>query len=346
LERISAVAPTARALLTLCSVVLALLTGLLFLKILKFDGMRVYYEMFKGAFFTQYGIAETVVKTIPLILCGMAVGFAGKIGLWNIGAEGQFYMGTFAATGVGLFLLPHSPGFVTIPAMVLAGMLGGALWGLLGVIPLVLWRVNEVITTLMLNYIGILWVDYLIYGPWRNPKHGFPLSVSFGPNAQLPVLGTTRIHLGLLFALAAVILVAMILSNTRWGFEIKVIGGNPQAAEYAGIPMGRNLVLVMMLGASFAGIAGMAEVSGICHRLQPGISPGYGYSGIIVAWLARGNPLGICFMSFFLGGLLVGGFMMQAEGLPAGIVYMLQASILFFVLGSEFFTRYRLRLTR
>jgi ABC-type uncharacterized transport system permease subunit len=105
-------------------------------------------------------------------------------------------------------------------------------------------------------------------------------------------------------------------------------------------------VLVMMLSASFAGIAGMAEVCGICHRLQPGISPGYGYSGIIVAWLARGHPLGICFMSFFLAGLLVGGFMMQAEGLPAGIVYMLQASILFFVLGSEFFTRYRLRLTR
>jgi general nucleoside transport system permease protein len=344
IEKTSVASPISRVFLTLLSILLALLTGLLFLRILKFDGLKVYQEMFRGAFFTQYGFAETIVKTIPLILCGLAVGFAGKIGLWNIGAEGQFYMGTFAATGVGLFLLPHSPAYITIPAMTLAGMLAGALWGLIGVVPLVLWRVNEVITTLMLNYIGMLWVDYLIYGPWRNPKHGFPLSVPFGPNAKLPVWGATRIHLGLLFAVLAVIFVVVILRNTRWGFEIKVIGGNPSAAGYAGIPIARNLILVMMLSASFAGIAGMAEVCGICHRLQPGISPGYGYSGIIVAWLARQNPVGIAVMSLFLGGLLVGGFMMQAEGLPAGIVYMLQATILFFVLASEFFTRYRLRI--
>jgi len=346
IEKTSVVSPGTRLFLTPLSILFALVTGLFFLKMLHFDGLRVYYEMFRGAFFTEYGLAETIVKTIPLMLCGLAVGFAGKIGLWNIGAEGQFYMGTFAATGVGLFVFPHSPAYITIPAMTLAGMLAGALWGLIGVLPLVLWRVNEVITTLMLNYIGMLWVDYLIYGPWRNPKHGFPLSVPFGPSATLPAWGTTRIHLGLLYAVLALILVVIILRNTRWGFEIKVIGGNPSAAEYAGIPIARNLILVMMLSASFAGIAGMAEVSGICHRLQPGISPGYGYSGIIVAWLARQNPLGIGIMSLFLGGLLVGGFMMQAEGLPAGIVYMLQATILFFVLGSEFFTRYRLRILR
>jgi len=343
LEKTSVSSPVTRLVLTLVSIVLALMTGLLFLKMLNYDGLAVYSEMFTGAFFTQYGFGETVVKTIPLILCGLAVGFAGKIGLWNIGAEGQFYMGTFAATGVALSLPPHPPAAITIPAMALAGMLSGALWGLIAVLPLALWRVNEVITTLMLNYIGILWVDYLIYGPWRNPKHGFPFSVAFSDNARLPVLGTTRIHLGLVFALVAIAMVIVILRNTRWGFEIRAIGGNRSGAEYAGIPTVRNLLLVMMLSGSFAGIAGMAEVSGICHRLQPNISPGYGYTGIIVAWLARINPLGILIMSFFLGGLLVGGFMMQVEGLPAGIVYMLQATILFFVLASEFFARYRVR---
>ncbi|NIM99038.1 MAG: ABC transporter permease [candidate division Zixibacteria bacterium] len=343
LEKISVSSPVTQLFLTLASIALALITGLIFLEMLDFDGLTVYFEMFTGAFLTQYGLGETVVKTIPLILCGLAVGFAAKVGLWNIGAEGQFYMGTFAATGVALYLLPDAHATITIAIMVLAGMLGGALWGLIGVLPLALWRVNEVITTLMLNYIGILWVDYLIYGPWRNPKHGFPFSVAFGENARLPVLGTTRIHLGLVFALVAVAVVIVILRNTRWGFEIKAIGENRSGAEYAGIPIVKNLLFVMMLSGSFAGIAGMAEVSGICHRLQPNISPGYGYSGIIVAWLARINPLGILIMSFFLGGLLVGGFMMQVDGLPAGIVYMLQATILFFVLASELFAKYRVR---
>ena len=284
------------------------------------------------------------MKTIPLLLCGLAVGFAGRIGLWNIGAEGQFYMGAFAATGVALYLLPDAPAVIVQPAMALAGMMAGALWGLLAILPLVAWRVSEVITSLMLNYVGILWVDYLIFGPWRKPGHGFPLSKLFGENACLPTLGITRVHLGVLLALAAVAVVAVILRNTRWGFQIQVIGSNTRAAEYAGIPINRNLILVMMFGASFAGLAGMLEVAGICHRLQPGISPGYGYSGIIVAWLGRLNPLGITVMSLFLSGLLVGGFMMQVEGLPAGIVYMLQATILFFVLSGEFFGRYTIRL--
>jgi simple sugar transport system permease protein len=332
--------------MTLVSIAAALLTGLVFLEALDFDSLSVYRDMFTGAFFTGYGISETIVKAIPLMLCGLAVGFAAQIGLWNIGAEGQLYMGTFAATGTALYLLPDAPALVTIPAMLIAAILAGALWGLIGVLPLALWRVNEVITTLMLNYIAILWVDYLIYGPWRNPKHGFPLSVQFSEGASLPTLGTSRIHLGLIFALAAAGLVMVLLRNTKWGYEIKAVGGNRRAAEYAGIPISRNLLLVMAISASFAGIAGMAEVSGICHRLQPGISPGYGYSGIIIAWLARLHPIGIASMSFFFGGLLVGGYEMQAEGLPAGIVYMIQATILFFVLASEFFSRYRIRIRR
>jgi ABC-type uncharacterized transport system permease subunit len=332
--------------MTLISITAALLTGLIFLEALNFESLSVYRDMFAGAFFTHYGISETIVKAIPLMLCGLAVGFAAQIGLWNIGAEGQLYMGIFAATGIALYVLPDAPALVTIPVMLIAAMLAGAFWGLIGVLPLALWRVNEVITTLMLNYIAILWVDYLIYGPWRNPKHGFPLSVQFGEGACLPTLGVSRIHLGLVFALVAVGMVTILLRNTKWGYEIKAVGGNRRAAKYSGIPIFRNLLLVMAISASFAGVAGMAEVSGICHRLQPGISPGYGYSGIIIAWLARLNPIGIAAMSFFFGGLLVGGFEMQAEGLPAGIVYMIQATILFFVLAGEFFSRYRIRIGR
>lgn len=332
--------------ITLFSIVLGLICGLLFLFALGFDALHVYQKMFSSAFLNLYGFSETIVKTIPLLLCGLAVGFAGRIGLWNIGAEGQFYMGAFAATGIALYVMPDAPSYLVIPAMIAAGMAAGALWGLLGIVPLVFWRVNEIITTLMLNYIAILWVDYLIYGPWRNPQHGFPLSLGFGSNARLPSFGDTRVHLGLVLAVIAVIVIHLILNKTKWGFEIKVIGGNKRSAEYSGIPIVRNLVYVMLLGAAFAGLAGMTEVSGICFRLQPNLSPGYGYSGIVVAWLAKLNPFGIAFMSLLFAGLLVGGYSMQAEGVPIGIVNVLQATILFFVLAGELFTRYRISLDK
>jgi simple sugar transport system permease protein len=263
--------------------------------------------------------------------------------LWNIGAEGQLYMGAFGATWVAL-TYPGWSAWVLLPAMMLAGFLMGGLWGLLPAIPRAYFKVNETITTLLLNYIAMLWVDYLVYGPWKDPKGlGFPITAPFSDGAILPSFGVTRIHLGIVFALMAVFILYVVLRYTRWGFEIRVSGESATAAQYAGMNYVRNILLVMFISGGLAGLAGMTEVSGITQRLQHGISPGYGYSAIIIAWLARLNPFAIVLVSFVFGGMLVGGFSIQTSGFPAATVAMLQGAILFFVVGGEIFVQYRLK---
>lgn len=327
----------------LLSIVIGLAFAGLFIAIAGKDPLEVYLLMFEGAFGSAYGISETVVKAVPLILASLAVSLAFRMQLWNIGAEGQFYMGAFGATWVAL-TYPEWPAALLLPAMVLAGFLTGGLWGLLPAIPRAYFKVNETITTLLLNYIGILWVDYLVYGPWKDPKgQGFPITAPFSEGAILPAFGVTRIHWGIVIALLAVIVLYVVLRYTRWGFEIRVSGESPAAARYAGMNFVRNVLLVMFISGGLAGVAGMTEVAGITQRLQHGISPGYGYSAIIIAWLARLQPFAIVLVSFVFGGLLVGGFSIQTSGFPAATVAMLQGAILFFVVGGEIFIQYRLR---
>jgi simple sugar transport system permease protein len=208
-------------------------------------------------------------------------------------------------------------------------------------------RVNEIITTLMLNYIAILWLQHLYYGPWKDPQgYGFPGTAQFPAFAWLPRL-TGRLHLGLIFALVAAGLIWLILARTRWGYEIRLIGENPATARYAGISITRNVVLVMLLSGGLAGLAGMAEVAGISHRLQQGLAVGYGFTAIIVAWLAKLNPWAVIVVAVLLAALLVGGDQIQISmGLPASVALVLQGAILFFMLGGDIFTRYRLRILR
>ncbi len=340
------ISPFWRAMAPVASIVMALVFGGVFLQLTGYDPFEVYSLMFKGAFGSRYGLIETVVKATPILLATIGVSVAFRMLLWNIGAEGQIYMGAFAASWVALSF-PDWPPLMLIPAMSIAGAVAGGLWALLPALPRAIWGVNEIITTLMLNYVAIYWVDYLVYGPWKDPKgFNFPLTPQFSQAAWLPCLGTTRIHLGLTFGLAAAVAVSIMLSRTRWGYEIRVIGENPAAARYAGMNIPRNIVLVMLLSGAIAGIAGMGEVAGITHRLQHGISPGYGYTAIIVAWLAKLNPAGIVIASFLFGGLLVAGYAVQIFGIPADIATMLQGSLLFFVLGGEALARYRVRIVR
>ncbi len=325
------------------SILLALLTGGIFLVGTGYRPLDVYSAMISGAFGSEYGLSETVVKAIPLLLCGLAVSIAFRMQLWNIGAEGQFYMGAVAATWIALF---HSSGprYLVLLLLLLAGFAAGGLWGLLPAIPRAFFKVNETITTLMLNYVAILFSSFFVYGPWKDPQgYNFPLTAVFPASATLPTLGSTRVHLGLVFGLAAAAVLYIILWHTKWGYEIRVIGESPVVARYAGMSVKKNILLVMAVSGGLAGIAGMAEVSGVIQRLQPSISPGYGYTAIIIAWLARLNPFAIVGVSFLMGGLLVGGYNMQTSGLPAAIVAMLQGAILFFVLGGEILTKYRIR---
>lgn len=327
----------------LVSIIFAFIIGAVFLKLEGYSPLKVYTMIFNGAFGTSYGISETFVKAIPLMLCSLGVAVAFKMKLWNIGAEGQFYVGALFASYVALFH-GNLPSYIMLPTMFLAGMLGGAFWAVLAAIPRAIWNVNETITTLLMNYIGILWVDYLVYGPWRDPKgFNFPLSAPFPEAAILPTIPTSRVHIGLVIAILAAVVIYIIFRYTRWGYEIRVIGESPDAAKYAGMNSKLNIIAVLALSGALAGIAGMTEVSGITQRLQHGISPGYGYSAIIIAWLSKLHPAIIIFVSILFGALLVGGYSIQTLGVSSAIVSMLQGAILFFVLGGEIFNTHTLR---
>lgn len=336
----------ARIVTALAAIVLSLLLGAVLLYASGHSPLEAYGAMLKGSFGSAYGVGETVVKAIPLLLAALAAAVAYQMKLWTIGMEGQIYMGAFAASGVAL-ALGYLPASLLIPLMLISGFAAGAMWGLLAGALKAFWQVNETISTLMMNYIAILWVSFLIFGPWKDPESfNFPLSPRFSENASLPTLGDSRVHLGLIIGLVLAFVLWLVFNYSRWGFEIKVIGESPDAARYAGMNITRNILVVMLISGGIAGLAGMLEVSGVTHRLQQGVSPGYGYSGIIVAWLGRLHPLVIVFVSLLFGGLLVGGYSIQLEGVPFSLVQVLQGAILFFLLSGEFFVEHRPFLVR
>jgi simple sugar transport system permease protein len=325
----------------LVAVALAVVTGAAFLALTGHNPFEVYSLMLAGAFGSRYAVSETLVKAIPLLLCGLGVGAAFRMKLWNIGAEGQLYMGGLAAAAVA-FAFPELPTGAMLPLMFAAGMLGGGLWAMLAAVPRAMLGVNETLTTLMLNYVGVLTADWLVHGRWKDPAAlNFPLSPEFVTAAWLPVLPGSRVHAGLLIGLVFAVMLWFVYRHSKWGYETAVIGESPETARYAGIPVRRNIILVMLLSGALAGLAGMTELAGVIHRVQPNFSPGYGYTAIIVAWLSRLNPLLIVPVAVLMAALLVGGFAVQTSGLPAATASMLQGAILFFVLGSDIFLNYR-----
>jgi general nucleoside transport system permease protein len=347
-------------LVPLISLGLALLFGAILLALAGANPWHTYRAMLQGAFGTPaqwqagqfYSISETLVKAVPLMMTGLAVAIAFRMLFWNIGAEGQLVFGGVAAAGVALWfpnLFPFLPqsGWVYLPLLIIAGLLGGAVWALIPALLKTYLKVNEIITTLMLNYIAILWYQYLFNVSWKDPEgFGFPGSAQFGQFAWLPRL-TGRVHWGLIMAVVAAAFIWLVLDRTRWGYEIRLVGENQEAARYAGVSLGRNIVLVMLLSGGLAGLAGMTEVAGIAHRLQQGLAVGNGFTGIIVAWMAKLNPWGVLLVAILLAALVVGGDQIQITmGLPASVALVLQGAILFFVLGGDIFSRYRLRLIK
>ena len=337
----------AALLVPILSFILALIFGALILMVFGVDPLEAYRVMVKGSLGSGYALSETLVKAIPLMLTGLGVSIAFRMLFWNIGAEGQLAMGGIAASFVALFLSDRLPAPAVVPLMFVVGVLAGAIWGLIPAFLKAVVGVNEILTTLMMNYIAILLVEYLYLGPWRDPQgYGFPGTAPFPEVAWLPRI-TGRVHIGLFFALLAALLLWFVLTRTRWGYEIRVIGENPRAARYTGISIGRNILLVMLLSGGLSGLAGMAEVAGISRRLYHGLTVGYGYTAIIVAWLANLNPWGVLLVAFLMGALLVGGDQLQvAMQLPAAVALVLQGAILFFMLGGSIFVNYRVRVIR
>jgi simple sugar transport system permease protein len=262
--------------------------------------------------------------------------------IWNIGAEGQLVMGGIAGAGVALFWSSYIPASLIVPAMLVAGFLGGACWGLIPGLLKARLRVNEIITSLMLNYVAILWLEHLYFGPWRDPAgRGFPGTAMLPEWAWFPRFLETRIHLGLMLGLGAAVWIWFLLSYTRWGYEIRVIGANFQAALYARMDTANSILWVMAISGGLAGLAGICETAGIHYRLQQGLAVGNGYLGIVVAWLGKLRPGAIVLISILLGGLMVGGDQVQIVlHVPSAISLALQGAILFFVLGAQVFQEY------
>ncbi|WP_127534622.1 ABC transporter permease [Paenibacillus kobensis] len=329
---------------SVASVVLALLFSGVFIALNGLNPVFVFETMARGAFGTAGGLSETLVKAIPLLLCGLGVSFAYRISIWNIGAEGQFVVGAIAATAVTIYF-PGMPHWSYLPVMFSAGALAGGVWGLLAAVPRTHFQVNELISSLMLNYIALLLLDYLVFGPWKDPAgFNFPGTPMFETWMQLATFGTGRLHLGLFIGLGGVLVYWLIMYRMKWGYELRLLGANPEAARHAGISVTKQILLVMLISGGLAGAAGMAEVSGVSHRLMYSISPGYGYTAIIVAWLAKLNPWGLIVSSVLCGGVIVGGYSVQMIGLPASMSLIVQGSILFFLIGGEQLRSYRVRL--
>ncbi len=353
------------------SVIVAFIISGIILKIIGGDPALVAKFFYQATFGSWATFSDTIVKATPLIMVGLACAIAFKMKLWNIGAEGQFYIGAFAASLVVLvpFVSPDSPKIVVIGLMMVMGMLGGAIWGFFPGYLKARFQVNEIITTLMLNYIAVLWNNFWIFDKWSDG--GFQMTPAFEKSAWLPRvtdyareysafiegggglanfmsrIGLDRIsgmtlHVGVFFGIVAAVVVWWIFDRSRWGYEIKLIGDNPKAARYAGLNITRNMVLVMMFSGALAGLAGMSEITGVVHRLQERISPGYGFTGIIVAWLAKLNPFAIILVAILFGALIVAGREIQ----PSGLASLLQGIILFMVISSDVLLRYKIKLTR
>ncbi len=345
-EKRQSISRTAIVLVPIVSFIVSLLLGALLLAISGVDPLATYVAMYRGAFVRNF--PETLVKAIPLMLTGLGISIAFKMRFWNIGAEGQLALGGVAAAWVALFLADVIPGSALLPAAIIAGMVAGALWAGVPAILKAYLGVDETLTTLMLNYVAILLSEHLYYGPWRDPQgYGFPGTAQFPREAWLPRLWGTRAHLGLYFAIIAAGILWFVMKRTRWGFELQIIGENQTAARYLGIRIARNIVLALLLSGALSGLAGAAEVTGISRRLQQGLSIGYGYTAIIVAWLAQLNPIAVLFVAVLMAALLVGGDQVQMMmGLPAAVGVVLQGMILFPMLAGGLFTEYRLRIIR
>jgi len=339
------------AAIQLAVLVLSLLAGFVAVGLVfVVKGVNPFFALWKilaGSFGSPYGISETITKAIPLILIGSGLTLAFRAKFWNIGAESQLLIGAIFATWVGLNLGVGLPAWLVVPLMFLAGFLGGALWGVLPALFKVRFGVNEVISTLMLNYVAAEFLTLLIVGPWKGAtQQGFPYTDDLPAAAVLPLIPGTRIHyLTLLVALACAVLLFFLIHSTKFGYELRVVGENPEAARYAGIDFLRTTVVLMVISGGVAGLAGVGEAAGIHHHLTypTVISGGYGFTAIIVAWLAKLNPLAAIISALFFAGILVGGDAIQISlGLPAATVHVFNGILLFFLIMGDTFVNNRI----
>ncbi|NLL52395.1 MAG: ABC transporter permease [Peptococcaceae bacterium] len=330
-----------RALIFLGSIFAALFVSGLFLAFLKLNPFQVYIAMLQGSLGSAYRIEQTIIYAIPLLITSLGVAIAFKMKFWNIGAEGQILMGAFLASYFALNY-SHLPRPLLLLIMFLAGFVGGALWGIIPALFKTKWGTNETIITLMMNYVALKWVVYLQYGPWKDPNaSGFPRIANFAESAVLPEL--MGVHVGWIIAVLLTILVYFFLNKSKKGFEIAVLGESVNTARYAGVNIFSTVVLAMVLSGGICGIVGFIEASAVEQTLTKDITGGVGFTAIITAWLGALKPQWIVLASTLFAILIQGSsYIQSAFGVSTYSAQLLEAIVLFFVLGSDFFTRYKL----
>jgi general nucleoside transport system permease protein len=297
----------------------------------------------------SYSLQEMVVKATPLVMIAIGLALCYLANVWNIGAEGQFVIGAVAGSYLAVKTQGTDVGAWVLPAMLVLGAIGGALYALIPAICRVRFGASEILVSLMLVYVADLVLDYLVRGPWRDPKgYNFPTTAEFDPVATVPsIIEGSRLHIGALIALVVVAAAWTILGRTIKGFEIRVVGAAPKAARFAGFDADRLVLFTFAVSGALAGLAGIIEVAGPVGHLQPGISPGYGFTAIIVAFLGRLNPIGILIAGLFLALTFIGGEQAQISlKVPLDLTKVFQGILLFFVLACDSLILYRVRLIK
>ncbi|SEF83012.1 ABC transporter permease [Marinobacterium lutimaris] len=326
--------------------VLTLISGAILFALLGQDPLEALHTLLIMPVSDIYGLAELCVKAAPILLCAIGLSVVFKAKVWNIGAEGQLLMGGLIGSACALALI-DAEGFWVLPAVLLAGMVGGALWAGLAAWLKTSFNANEILTTIMLNYIALNLLIWAVHGPLKDPDgFNFPESAMFSDSALIPTLiDGTRIHFGMLFALLAVVVVWVLLSRSFLGFQIKVLGLDASAARLAGFREKRLVWIALLISGALAGLAGVGEVAGPLGQLVPSISPGYGYAAIIVAFLGRLHPVGILLATLLMALIYMGGEMAQINlGLPVALTGLFQGMLLFYLLACDVLINFRIRI--
>ena len=332
-----------RACVVLAAAAAAALLGAVVLRAVGASATATYWTILTGPLADKYGITEVLVRAIPLILVGLGIAISFRSDILNIGAEGQMQIGILASTATAL-AFASSPKLLLLPMMLLAGALGGALWGGIAGWLRARLNVNEILSTVMLNYIAAQIYTYLLRGPMIDPAEletgsGTPQSMRLPKAAWLDrIVPETRLHAGLLLALVLAVLVYILLWRTTWGYRLRAAGAEAKAARYAGVHVERSLVAAMLLSGGFAGLAGAVEVAGVHHRAIEAVSAGYGFSGIVVALFGGLHPAGIVPAAAFFGLLLVGADMTQrSAGVPANMILVLQGLVILAIVSAQMY---------
>lgn len=325
------------------SIVLAFLIGAVMLKISGKDPLLVYKFLFSGAFIGPGAILDTLFASIPLILTGLASAVAFKSNIFNIGVEGQLYIGAFAAAYVG-FTFANIPLYLHIPFCIIAGIIAGGIWGLIPGLLRGFLSVNEMVVTIMLNYVAILFTGYLTSYPFKAEGLGYAATKKIAQSAYLPRFTTiSQLHYGFIIALIMVLLVYFYLKYTCLGLESKMIGLNPFFAEAVGMDVAKKIVIIMFISGAIGGLAGAIEVMGVHHRFIDKFSPGYGFDGITIALLGKNHPAGVLLAALFFGMLKSGGSTMEIMiNVSRDIITILQGIIIFFLAVEFAFKDFRL----